>query len=89
MHLLCKRLLFTLRSFSRSPIFAATFILSIAIGIGSAVSVFAVMSALLLRSLPVPHPEVPGCRSPTHAEDAVSQPAGIGGKKHVSRRLHR
>jgi hypothetical protein len=57
MHLLHKEFLYTLRSSSRSPIFAAAFILAIAVGIGSAVSVFTVMDALLLRPLPVPHPE--------------------------------
>ena len=57
MHLLRKEFLYTLRSFSRSPIFAAAFILAIAIGIASAVSVFTVTNALLLRPLPVPHPE--------------------------------
>ena len=57
MHLLRKEFLYTFRSFSRSPIFAVTFILAIAVGIGSAVSIFTVMDALLLRPLPVPHPE--------------------------------
>jgi predicted permease len=57
MHMLRKEFRYTLRSFSRSPIFAAAFILAIAVGIGSAVSVFTVMDALLLRPLPVPHPE--------------------------------
>jgi predicted permease len=57
MHLLHKEFLYTLRSSSRSPIFAAAFILAIAVGVGSAVSVFTVMDALLLRPLPVPHPE--------------------------------
>ena len=52
-----KEILYTLRSFSRSPTFAAAFLLATAIGIGSAVSVFSVMEALLLRPLPVPHPE--------------------------------
>jgi hypothetical protein len=51
MHLLRKEFLYTLRSFSRSPTFAAAFILAIAVGIGSAVSVFTVTDALLLRPL--------------------------------------
>ena len=55
--MLHKEFLHTLRSFLRSPLFATAFIFAIAVGIGSAVSVFAVMDALLLRPLPVPHPE--------------------------------
>ena len=38
-------------------VLTALMIAAIAVGIGSAVSVFTVMDALLLRPLPVPHPE--------------------------------
>lgn len=45
------------RSFSRSPGFASIFVLSLAVGIGAAISVFTLLSALVLRPLPLPHPE--------------------------------
>jgi predicted permease len=45
------------RSFSRSPGFASIFVLSLAVGIGAATSVFTLLSALVLRPLPLPHPE--------------------------------
>jgi predicted permease len=41
----------------RSPVFAAVAILSLALGIGGAASVFAVLNAVMLRSLPVPDPQ--------------------------------
>ena len=46
-----------LRSFGRSPVFAIVFVLSLAVGIGAATSVFTLLDALVLRSLPLPHPE--------------------------------
>jgi hypothetical protein len=45
------------RSLSRSPAFAAIFVISIAVGIGAATSVFTLLNALVLRPLPLPHPE--------------------------------
>jgi predicted permease len=46
-----------LKSFSRNPLFACVFVLALAVGIGAAISVFTVVDALVLRPLPVPHPE--------------------------------
>jgi predicted permease len=46
-----------LRSFSRSPGFALIFVLSLAVGIGAATSVFTLLNTLVLRPLPLPHPE--------------------------------
>src|SRR3984885_1896000 len=46
-----------LKSFSRNPLFASVFVLALAVGIGAAISVFTVVDALVLRPLPVPHPE--------------------------------
>lgn len=46
-----------LRSFSRSPGFALIFVISLAVGIGAATSVFTLLNALVLRPLPLPHPE--------------------------------
>jgi putative ABC transport system permease protein len=46
-----------LKSFSRNPLFAGVFVAALAIGIGATISVFTVIDALVLRPLPVPHPE--------------------------------
>jgi hypothetical protein len=46
-----------LRQLRRAPLFTATAVLSIAIGIGASVAVFSVIDRLLLRPLPVPNPE--------------------------------
>ena len=46
-----------LKSFSRNPLFACVFVVALAVGIGAAISVFTVVDALVLRPLPLPHPE--------------------------------
>jgi predicted permease len=50
-------LLYGLKSFSRNPLFACVFVAALAVGIGATISVFTVIDALVLRPLPVPHPE--------------------------------
>jgi predicted permease len=47
----------SLKCFSRSPIFACVFVIALAVGIGADISVFSVVDALVLRPLPLPHPE--------------------------------
>jgi putative ABC transport system permease protein len=49
--------LYGLKAFSRNPLFAFIFVAALAVGIGATISVFTVVDALLLRPLPVPHPE--------------------------------
>jgi len=46
-----------IRSLRRQPAFTVTVILILAIGIGANTATFAVIDALMLRALPVPHPE--------------------------------
>src|SRR5215831_6283059 len=48
---------FALRTLARSPMFAATAVAIIALGIGSSTTVFSVANAVLFRPLPFPHPE--------------------------------
>ncbi len=50
-------LLYALRMLRRQPGFAAVTIVTLALGIGVNVAVFAVMRAAILAAMPVPHPE--------------------------------
>jgi predicted permease len=54
---LWRDLRFGLRSLYLSPGFTATAILTLALGVGANTAVFSVMNAVLLKSLPVAHPE--------------------------------
>ena len=45
------------RSLSRTPTFTLVAVLSLALGIGATTTVFSLVDSLLLRPLPVPHPE--------------------------------
>ena len=48
---------FTLRTLRRSPAFTIVAVLCLALGIGANTAIFSVMDALMLRTLPVKHPE--------------------------------
>jgi len=57
MHHLWQNLRYSLRALRKNPSFTAVAILSLALGIGANVAIFTLINALLLRDLPVPHPE--------------------------------
>jgi predicted permease len=48
---------FALRGIRRSPLFASVAILSLALGIGANTAIFTLMDQIMLRKLPVNHPE--------------------------------
>ncbi|HEX4486337.1 MAG TPA: ABC transporter permease [Terriglobales bacterium] len=48
---------FAIRYFRRSPGFAATAVLTLALGIGATTAIFSLFDGILLRPLPFPHPE--------------------------------
>lgn len=48
---------YALRAICRSPLFATVAILSLALGIGANTAIFTLMDQLMLRKLPVQHPE--------------------------------
>lgn len=50
-------LLFAVRSLRRSPVFTVVAIASLALGIGANTAIFSFVNAILLKHLPVPHPE--------------------------------
>ncbi|HEY6304488.1 MAG TPA: ABC transporter permease [Terriglobales bacterium] len=52
-----QNLRYSLRALRKNPGFTTVAILSLALGIGANVAIFTLINALLLRDLPVPHPE--------------------------------
>ena len=54
---LCGDARYALRTMRQSPGFTATAVLSLALGIGANTAIFSLIDAILLKSLPVSHPE--------------------------------
>ena len=54
---LAQDLRYAARTMAASPVFTATAVLSLALGIGANTAIFSFMDAILLRTLPVSHPE--------------------------------
>jgi len=57
MNVILQDLRFALRTFAKSPVFAIVAVVSLALGIGANTAIFTLTDQLLIRMLPVKHPE--------------------------------
>src|SRR5579863_3103557 len=66
---LAQDLRYALRAMAANPLFTATAVLSLALGIGANTAIYSFMDAIMMRALPVAHPEqlvVAGWHSQRH-----------------------
>src|ERR1700747_453734 len=67
-----QNLRYTIRVLSKNPGFTAVAVLSLALGIGANTAIFTLINALLLRDLPVQHPEQLVRLSPIRQGDTIT-----------------
>jgi putative ABC transport system permease protein len=66
---------YALRSLRSSPAFTAVAILSLALGIGANTAIFSLIDSVMLKTLPVPHPEqLLQVRTPAGFDDVFTNP---------------
>ena len=88
MHTFWQDVRFALRQLRKSPLFAATAILTLAIGIGANAAIFTLIDDSLLRSLPVWRPDelvTVGFRAPKMTELMPAQ--SLAGLEQLRRQL--
>jgi hypothetical protein len=68
-----KDIRYAFRMLLRSPLVASVAVLSLALGIGGAASVFTVLNAIVLRNLPVPNPQQLFAASKGNAEAVTAR----------------
>src|SRR5580698_10457871 len=90
---IARNIRYTLRSLSKAPGFAATAVLTLALGIGATAAIFSVCDAMLWKPIPLPHmeslamvmqrdPDDPndfGTTTPADADDIRAQSASYEG----------
>ena len=85
---LAQDLRYALRAMSANTVFTATAAISLALGIGANTAIYSFMDAVLMRSLPVSHPEQLAVLD-WHAMGSLGMAHGINGSMHSYRKTGR